>query len=187
MKLSPREQVLSIVAGVLVVGFGSLLLLRPLVARVRGVDEQVRRREVELQTARAIVGRLDAIRKEYEIHQARLHAGRDTTSDLISVLTRLADTSGVDIVNTRPSEPKTLDFYRELKIAITFEGSISPVVRFLYGLLADEGILDVRRLLIGRKPGAVDLLRCEADVVSVFAPKGKETRQRERTGSPDGG
>jgi Tfp pilus assembly protein PilO len=92
---------------------------------------------------------------------------------MIAKMNRLAQTAGVNVTYTEPKEPKEIDFYRELQIEIRFEGDIGSVVRFLYSLMSDAGILDLRQLTIRPKQGSDEDLSCSADVYSVFVTESR--------------
>ena len=168
IRIGQREQLIAAVVLLAAVLLGSLLVLRPMVARARVLRSQVLAKETELQAAQDLVGRLAELRRDNEVLQARLGVGTVSTADMIGKLNRLAQTAGVNVTNTKPSEAKEIEFYHELKIEIWFEGDIGSVVRFCYSLMSDSGVLDVRQFTARPKQGSDDVLSCSADVFSVF-------------------
>lgn len=176
IRIQARELGLIAVVLVIVLVVGTFLLLKPMVQRNRALQADLQARQKELGEAVALVDRLADLRRENDVHEARLRTGNESTAELIAKLNRLAQTAGVNLTNTKPSEPKQVEFYRELKVEIWFEGDISPVVRFLYSLMSDSGVLDLRQLTVNPKPGSDTELRCNADIVSIYLPE--QARER---------
>ena len=75
IRIGQREQLIAAAVLLAVVLFGSLLVLRPTIARARVLRSQVRAKETELQSARELVGRLNELRRENEVFEARLGVG----------------------------------------------------------------------------------------------------------------
>lgn len=173
LRLGPREQLIAAIVALAAVILGCLLFLRPMIERARLLRAEVVAREAELRAGRELVDRLGDLRRDNEVFAVRLGTGTDSTSDMLGKLNRLAQTAGVNVTNTKPSDSKEIEFYRELKIEVWFEGDIGSVVRFLYSLMSDSGIVDVRQLTVRPKQGSDNILSCSADLFSVSAAESR--------------
>lgn len=162
MKLSRRELILAFSAGLVVVVGLSYLLGEPALARWKTAAEQ----RVKLGDQRKVYQRLIAQRAEWEGRYVEqrggipMHATNEQVSAVIlKKVEQLASENGLTLARVQPDKEKTLGELSELAIDCAWEGTLEPLVRFLYAVQKQGAILDVRQLTVSPGQGAPDRLK----------------------------
>jgi|APTNR8051073442_1049403.scaffolds.fasta_scaffold00131_43 Tfp pilus assembly protein PilO len=162
MKLSRRELILAFSTGLVVVVGLSYLLGAPALARWKAATEQ----RTKLGDQRKLAQRLIAQRGEWEARyvEQRGTIPMHTTNEQVSAVIlkrveQLATENGLTLARVQPDKEKTIGELSELAIDCAWEGTLEPLVRFLYAVQKHGAILDVRQLTVSPGQGAPDRLK----------------------------
>jgi hypothetical protein len=162
MRLNAREIRLAAITLVVVLGWLSVVLVKPRLTQWREAQDQ----RNELVQERALLQRL--IQQEGGLNQ-RLEALRgnmpvypvnvDVTAQLLRRLQEKADQSNVLLLRREPEPERPVRDLFELTITCSYEADLSGLVRFLYALQTPGDMIDVRQLNITPVQGKAERLR----------------------------
>lgn len=152
MRLSPRESILALVTGgVLLFGLTGMWGLRRIEAWKQLHRQQAKIRE-ELAADRQLVGSRERWAAEFEALRGNLpQFPADTKMDVhwFSVMESAASQHGFRILKRRGGEEEKVGEVYEMPIECTeWDGTLDSLVHFLFDLQREGAMLDVRQLQI---------------------------------------
>lgn len=151
MNLSPREMMLVWLTLAAVLLGGSFWLGEPMYqdwkdqrsARSTLHDRQ-RLAERLLEQKTDIQERWESLRAAMPSYPLDL----DVTSQLLRNLQQTADKQGLILVRVEPDEEVSVGDLYEVSIACSWEGSLDALVKFLYDVQAESGMVDTRQITV---------------------------------------
>lgn len=175
MKLSPRELILAVVTGAVVLVGGAWYVGAPAVEAWAAARADQRRAIDE----RKLAARLVEQRPEWEARYAELRSripqygpNDPVTADMLRTVKRLADEHGVSITRIEPDKEKVTGDLSEVAIDCAWDSELEPLVRFLYAVQSHPAILDIRQLSVAPAQGAAGRLRGSFTVFFAFSRSG---------------
>ena len=97
-------------------------------------------------------------------------------AEIIRVVDSVARAAGVSIASKEPRPPVNHDYYEEIPLKITVDGSFSEITMFLYYIASVERIMKVKGFTISEVPSfggrqrdlksGLAKLQCDGQVVS---------------------
>lgn len=151
MNLSPREMILLWVTLAAVLLGGSFWLGEPMYKEWRSqrgdrsaLHDRQRLAERLLEQKADIRQRWTAMRKSmpnYPLDQ-------DVTSQLLRNLQQTADKQGLNLVRVEPDEEVSVGDLYEVSITCSWEGTLDALVKFLYDVQAESGMVDTRQITV---------------------------------------
>ncbi len=152
MKLSPRELILAWIAGVVLVFLPTWYFFAdPRLADAQEKSDQYQVKTGELETERRMLQQNDA-------WQAKLNEAlktlasypetQDVTADMLIKVEGLATQNNLTLTRREPQKEKRHGDIGALDIKCNWEGPLEALVRFLFALQQDHGMLDVSQLYI---------------------------------------
>ena len=151
MNLSPREMMLVWLTLAAVLLGGSFWLGEPMyqdwkeqrAARSTLHDRQ-RLAERLLEQKVEIQERWDSLKSAMPSYPLDL----DVTSQLLRNLQQTADKQGLNLVRVEPDEEVSVGDLYEVSITCSWEGSLDALVKFLYDVQAESGMVDIRQITV---------------------------------------
>ena len=151
MSISSREMILAWLTLAAVLLGGSFWLGEPMFqewkdqrsARNSLYDRQ-RLAERLLEQKTEIQNRWETLRSNMPSYPIDL----DVTSQLLRNLQQSADKQGLNLVRVEPDEEVSVGDLYEVSIACSWEGSLEALVKFLYQVQAESGMVDVRQITV---------------------------------------
>jgi type IV pilus assembly protein PilO len=136
--VSPRQRLAGAGLGLIVVGVsGYVFVLSPAYARKAALETRLDVLQRELHEASAQVGALTRYRQEKAEHERRLGLMVERLSPtraippLYQTLQEVAAQTGLTLALFRPREPRVENYYTEIPIAVTAQGTYHRLGRFL--------------------------------------------------------
>ena len=162
MKLSRRELIMAFSTGAVVLLGLSYLLGAPAIERWRGAAEKRRKLGDEGKIAQRLIAQRGEWEGRYEQQRTGIpvHGPNDPVSALLlKRIEQLATENGLTLSRVQPDKEKSIGDLSELAIDCAWEGTLEPLVRFLYAVQKQGAILDIRQLTISPGQGAPDRLK----------------------------
>ncbi len=158
-KLSKREKIGAFVgAAVLLILFLDSMVIKPVTARIRTLNKEIKASETQLNRYMRNLSREEAVLKEYEKYSKYVKkAGSDEeeTAKILGEIETLARESNLALADMKPRMPRMIGFYKEYMVEIEVEGDMSSLVSFLYQLNNSTQLLRAEKVrLYPRKKGA---------------------------------
>lgn len=171
-KLSNKEKI-GLVAAAIFVGLVLIdrTVISPISEKMRRVDRDIKFAETKLSRDLRNINNRDLIEKEYDRY--RNYIKRSYASDEETVAGILADiedrarSSGVSLVDIRPEQPRSADFYKEYAVEIEAEGGMDQVVTFLHHLNSSPQLLRAVKLRLGLKDPESSVVRASFRVTKI--------------------
>ncbi|MEI8081935.1 MAG: type 4a pilus biogenesis protein PilO [Actinomycetes bacterium] len=138
MKIGPREQVILVIVGLLVVLVAvAALLVWPQYQKQKALDVQIATAEQQLKTAQTLLAQRQEIKNRTAVTDAqwlKLAALVPQNPDLPSLIIELQDAafaSGVQIVSIAPSDPTNTGGHWTIPLEIRFVGTWADTVDYM--------------------------------------------------------
>ncbi len=171
MTLTPRESVLALSTAALIVFAVSGMLVRPQIERWQRLRSE---REVildDIDLSQHLVGMREEWQRQYrELSRSLPTYAHDERMDVywLSVMDQVAARNNLTINRRQVGQEEQRGIVYELPIeAPDWEGSLDAIVRFLYDVQNEEGMLDVRQLII--RPRGDGQLRGRFSLACLYA------------------
>lgn len=166
---APKPQKIIFGAFVLILlGAGAyFLLLSPLQARVTELDARAASVQRELIKSRAIVADLERFRREIAELEQRLAALKERlptekeTPTLYRSLSTAAVRAGLAVALFQPREPRNKDFYAEIPVTLTAEGTYHQLGEFFESVAKLPRVVNVADLKLSAASLGKSSLRAE--------------------------
>lgn len=162
MNLSSREWMLLGLTCLAVLIGGTFWLGEPMLQQLNERREQrstLRDREkiaaYLLDQRDEIASRWDAIRSRMPMYPENL----DVTSQLLKDLQRSADQFNLALLRVEPDDEENVGDLYEVSIQCSWEGTLDSLVKFLYKVQEESGMVDTRQLTITPTRSGVRMLK----------------------------
>jgi Tfp pilus assembly protein PilO len=166
-KLSRKEKIGLFVAVVVVfLAILDRLVLAPIKERIQQINQQIQVNEKQLVMGLRNLEQKEVVTNEYKKYARYLKdAGSDEEriAAMLSEIENLAKKSGVSLVDTKPSQPKDTNFFKEYAIEVKAEGTMETLMIFLYQLNSSSQLLRAERLRLNLKDK--DSITVEASIL----------------------
>ena len=172
MKLSRRELILAFSTGAVVLLGVSWLLGGPAIARWRGASAQREKIEAECKIAQRLIAQRGEWEARYQEQRVSIpqHGPTDPVSaQLLKRIEQLASENGLILSRVQPDKERSIGDLSELAIDCAWEGTLEPLVRFLYAVQKQGAILDLRQLTVSPGQGAAGRLKGNFTVFFAFS------------------
>lgn len=156
-KLGAREKVaLALAVLALLALVADHLVVRPLLARLRGYDDEIARVKAEISRDQSRANQEPVVSKEFARAEQWVEVGanRAATIDRMKAqVDELAGKTGLSVTSMEQREPQPGDHFDMYVLEIgSFECQIPHLVRFLYDIGSQPGMLRVARISFGNAP-----------------------------------
>lgn len=152
MTLTPRESVLALSTAALIVFTVSGMLARPQIERWRTLRREREAILSDIELSQRMVDMREEWQRQYnELSRTLPSYAHDERMDVywLSVMDSVAARNDLTINRRQVGEEVQRGMVYELPIEVQdWEGSLEAIVRFLYDLQKEEGLLEVRQLII---------------------------------------
>lgn len=150
MKLSLREMVMAWLTGIVVLfGLTWWWYWQPQMITWKTAGTAITAARQRIQIAEHLLSRQDEWDARLEDVKKALPAykgNQEVTSDFLKLLERLASKNGLVLLKARPTPEEPAGDLYQMTIHYSWEGDLDALVRFLYGLQAEQANLHVRQL-----------------------------------------
>jgi len=169
--LSRRERTWLLLGVLFVVIAGAdRLILMPVRAKARQTDVQISATRTELAALKHNAAQKSAVSdalEAYRPYMKRLGSDEKETSWMLETIERLASTSSVTLIDTKPREPEDSDWYKRFAVEIEAESTPEQLVKFLRRLNTTSDALRVDRLQVSAKERDSPFVRSSALVSKI--------------------
>lgn len=171
-KLSKREKrVAAISAALLACIFFDRVVFNPVMKRLEKLNGEILIQEKKLVKSTRILSQEDLIIDEYgkytqDIEQER--SNEEEISTLLSTIEKMANDSFVSLVDMKPSNVESWDFYKKYVIRIEAEAKIDYLADFIYQLEKSPWLLRVAELRLSPKKKESSVLRIYLTITQVL-------------------
>ena len=175
MKLSRRELILAFATGSVVLLGVTWLLGGPAIARWRGAAERRGQVQAECKIAQRLIAQSGEWEARYQEQRVSIpqHGPTDPVSaQLLKRIEQLASENGLTLSRVQPDKERSIGDLSELAIDCAWEGTLDPLVRFLYAVQKQGAILDLRQLTISPGQGEAGRLKGNFTVFFAFSRTG---------------
>ncbi len=152
-KLSKKETIgLTIAFVILAVAFLDRLMIGPIRARFRAINQQIKISEKQLGSDIRNLRQKNIISEEYEkffpfIHRSGSGSDEEEVAKILGEIESLARKSSVYLVDMKPrSKPQAMELHKQYTVEIEVEGQMEPLVNFIYQLNTSSQLLRIEML-----------------------------------------
>jgi len=171
-KLSKKEKIgLTFALGFLLVAGLDRLIISPIRAKFKKVDQAISISEKQLGHDLRNVHLKEQIEKEFEKYVEyveRSGSDEEEVAKILREIQSLTEQAGVYLVDTKPQPPKKVDFYKEYSVEIETEGGIRELTTFLHQINVSPQLLRVEKLRINNKEEGNDTLKSSMLITKVL-------------------
>jgi len=171
-KLSRKEKIgISLALGFIVVAFFDRLIVSPIRARIRQINQNIQISEKQLSHDLRNVRLQDQIAQEYEQYVGyvqRSGSDEEEVAKILGEIESLSRQAGIYLVDMKPQTPKNIDFYKEYTIEIEVEGEITPMTKFLHRLYASPQLMRIKKLRLNSKNEGDSMLKSSMVITKVL-------------------
>lgn len=161
MKLHPRETMLAITTGFVILFGITLIVARPKLGEWKELTKRRAQLEAAFDKERKLLAKKDQWAKQFgelKKHLPEFDTGKRMDTYWMKIMDDIAAKHGLTLSNRQAGEEKRSGDVMELPIDCKeWEGPWASTVRFLIDLQSQGAMLDVRQLLI--KPKEKDIMR----------------------------
>ncbi len=170
MTLTPRESVLALLTGAVLVLVLSGMLIKPKIERWQELRNEQSAIEADIDLSRSLVAARERWIGEYRAMSKnipRYPADQKMDIHWLSIMDRAAARNGVRIIRRQAGEEIRQGVVYEMPIECQdWEGSLDALVRFLFDLQKETAMMDVRQLLI--RPRGRGMLRGRFSLACIY-------------------
>jgi Tfp pilus assembly protein PilO len=154
MQLNKRERTLLVIVIAIIAVSLNYFLVVPLLRDYRALRSDLHRKSLELVGYRDIVEqRGPQWQAELDALRARLgeETGKQdftTSADLLQRVEEIGSRAALNFTSRRTLPVVEKDFFRELSVQCTVEGSLESLVKFLVALQTSSGLISVEQIQI---------------------------------------
>jgi len=171
-KLSKREKQIGFISLALVaIILFDKVVFSPVKDRLKDLKGQIVIQEKKLIKSRRILSQADLIVKEYERYAKDIkqnNSNEEEIAALLSVIERMANDSSVSIVDIKPSNVESHEFYKRYVIKVEAEAKIGYLADLIYQLEKSPLLLRVTELRLSPKQKESVTLRIYMTIVQVL-------------------
>jgi Tfp pilus assembly protein PilO len=149
MKVSKRETILGLLTLAAVLFSLTYWLAGSRIQKQREMQKEKTRLLHQIQLHKKILaekdawyGRLEELQSGLPVYDAKIPIG----TELVKLINRTAEKSGLYLVRTQPSPEKQTGSLYEISVSCVWEGSLDALVQFLYELQTQGARFDVLQL-----------------------------------------
>lgn len=158
-KLSKREKIGAYLsAAFLLAVFLDNLVIKPISARVKVLNMEIKTSEAQLSRYLRNLNRKDEVLKEYQKYIKYVKNGgsdEEETAKILGEIEALARKSSLTLADMKPRTPRAIGFYKEYTVEIEVEGSMDSITNFLYQLNTSSQLLRTEKVrLYPKKKGS---------------------------------
>lgn len=172
MTLSPREMILAVITGCVVLVGGAWYFGGPALDSWAEARAALRKTRDEIRLAQRLIDQRPDWESKYAELRARIPQYGPTdpvTADMLRTVKRLADEARVSISRMEPDKEKTIGDLSEVAIDCSWESELEPLIRFLYAVQSHPAMLDVRQLTVTPAQGGAGRLRGNVTIHFAFS------------------
>ena len=160
-------------AAVLCLVFLDNLVIKPVNARINGLNAEIKASEARLSRYLRSMNRKDDVLKEYQKYAKYVKKGgsdEEETAKILGEIETLARKSNLTLADMKPRVPHTIGFYKEYTVEIEVEGGMDSIMNFLYHLNSSTQLLRVERVRLYPKKKGLSVIKGSILVTKILIP-----------------
>lgn len=170
-RFNSRERKLAVIAAVIfVVFFTDLLVVHPLLDHYAGLEEEIVTGQKKLAQNMMNITRKEMIERQYALYETMIRepaTDEEETASLLSEIESLARNNKVTLIDLKPLEAKSHDFYKEFTVSLDIETEMEPLIRFLYQIETAPDLMKVMRAKLTLKGKAESMMKVQLEVSKI--------------------
>lgn len=149
-------------------------LIEPLAQRWIKVNEDILRKEMELERNLKVISEKETVLKNYKEYAGRVKAKGSDEEEIATLLREVETiTAKTSVRLTKVNKPrpvKNMKFYKLYSLEVELEAPIGPLTEFIYQLEKSSHILKVEQLRLSAKGGQSSILRSQMLITKILIP-----------------
>ena len=172
-RLSKKERLMLYVAGTIVSAlFLDRLIISPVFSRLKGLDEEIREKEISVRKNIRILSQKDRIRASSANYGSfsggKLGSDEEEMTSFMKEMEDMANKSSVYLVDIKPGAVKGQEQFKKYFVTLNCEAQMEQIVDFMYGLENSSRFFTIERYQITPKAKDSSLARCSIAVSKTF-------------------
>ena len=172
-RLSKKERLMLYVAGTIVSAlFLDRLIISPVFSRLKGLDEEIREKEISVRKNIRILSQKDRIRASSANYGSfsggKLGSDEEEMTSFMKEMEDMANKSSVYLVDIKPGAVKGQEQLKKYFVTLNCEAQMEQIVDFMYGLENSSRFFTIERYQITPKAKDSSLARCSIAVSKTF-------------------
>jgi len=173
-KLSKREKI-GVFLGVafLLVVFLDNLVIKPVTARVKALNMEIKTSEAQLSRYLRNLNRKDWVLEKYQKYTKYVKKGgsdEEETAKILGEIETLARKSNLTLADMKPRMPRAIGFYKEYTVEIEVEGGMNSLASFLYQLNNSTQLLRAEKVRLYPKKKGSPVIKGSIVVTKILIP-----------------
>ena len=172
-RLSKKERLMLYVAGTIVSAlFLDRLIISPVFSRLKGLDEEIREKEISVRKNIRILSQKDRIRASSANYGSfsggKLGSDEEEMTSFMKEMEDMANKSSVYLVDIKPGAVKGQEQFKKYFVTLNCEAQMEQIVDFMYHLENSDRIFTIDRYQITPKAKDSSIARCSIVVSKTF-------------------
>lgn len=173
-KASKKERIgLSIAIVILSLALFDRLIVSPIAAKIRQLNQQILTDEKQLGQYLRYLQQKAAVSAEYQKYTQyvkKVGSDEEEQTKILGEIEELARRSNISILNMKPQSPKETTFYKKYEIGIEADGAMESLVNFLYQINSSSQLLRAEKVRFSLKEKDSSVIRSSIVVTKVVIP-----------------
>ncbi|MCM8800047.1 MAG: type 4a pilus biogenesis protein PilO [Candidatus Omnitrophica bacterium] len=171
--LSPREKKIFYIA-LFILGsvFIDRLVISPIIYRMQTLTKEIEEKESSIRRYLQIISQKDRVKQQINklsIFFENLKPSEDDTTSILKELERLANKSGVYIVDIKPAGLRQEGNFKKYVINLSCEVQMEQLVEFMYNIESSHKLLTIERYQISPKSKETSIASCTMTITKLVS------------------
>ena len=172
--LSKRERIVFYIAlGVISLVILDRLVIYPVLARMRSLDEEIKEERARIKRDLHILAQKERIIEEsqkYAPYSIKDLSTEEVTTLLLKEIGNLANETSVYLIDIKPTGIKEEDVYRKYLVNLSCEAQMEQIINFIYSIEDSHSLLKIEKYNINPKSEDSSIARCSMVISKTVIP-----------------
>lgn len=173
-KISGKEKIgLFIAAAFLLLAFFDRLIIHPIAARIKQIDQGIAISEKQLEKDLRYLKQKGIVTEEYQKcaqYVKKVGSDEEEQTKVLGEIEELARQCRISIINIKPQAPRQIGFYKKYVVDVESEAETEPFMNFLYQLNNSSQLLRAERAGFNLKDKDSLIVKGSITVTKVVIP-----------------
>ncbi len=156
--LNKRERIiLYLTVGLIILGLGFNLVLKPALAKNRVLNKEINNTRAKLKKYLQLLAQKEEIESKFNKFSASQNNPDfegNAAIGALSEIENLAKKANIRIIDLRPQSLETGDLYKEALIELKTEGTMDNYLKFIYTIESSLSLLKIKRFELNVQPNS---------------------------------
>lgn len=173
-KLSKQEKILAYVAiAFVIIAFFDRFILDAMMDKMNSIEGQIRMKELLIKKDSRILSQKDVIasqQQQYSAYAVQANSEAEEISVVLKEIDTLAKQTGVNLIETKPTELVSEKIIKRYSILLTCEGTMEQLANFLFQIENSKTLFMVEKYDLSSRDKEKGIVKCVMSISKVVVP-----------------